>query len=248
MKQVLVVGGAGGVGAALVTELLDRGRAVVVAGRRNAADARVRHTRLLDATTADWRAVYDELEAASAAPIDGVVFVAGDAVFGRTARIPAQRARAMFELNFWACTAAAMAAGEHWTERGRPGTFLAVLSVVARRAVPFEAYYAASKAAAARMLECLQLEYGARQIRFAGACPGTLDTSFRSRAEWYGVERAPESRGTSAAQTARALIALLDGRRSARVIGWRERTIDLADRFTPGLYDRAVLRRRAKRS
>jgi short-subunit dehydrogenase len=208
----------------------------------------VRHALVLDATTADWRAVYAELEAASATPIDGVVFVAGDAAYGRTARIPVRRAREMFELNFWACTAAALAAGEHWTERGRPGTFLAVLSVVARRAVPFETYYAASKAAAARMLECLQLEYGARRIRFVGACPGTLDTPFRSRAEWYGLENVPASRGAAPVRTARALVALLDRRRTARVIGWRERAIDLADRFTPGLYDRTVLRRRARRA
>jgi len=30
------------------------------------------------------------------------------------------------------------------------------------------------------------------------------------------------------------------------VIGWRERTIDLADRLFPGLYDRAVLRKRVQ--
>jgi hypothetical protein len=32
-----------------------------------------------------------------------------------------------------------------------------------------------------------------------------------------------------------------------RVIGWRERTIDLADRIAPGLYDRLVLRQRVRR-
>jgi NAD(P)-dependent dehydrogenase (short-subunit alcohol dehydrogenase family) len=247
MKQVLVIGGVGGLGAALVDELLERRRSVVVAGRSKVGDARIRHARVLDATTADWRVVYRELEEVSGAPIDSVLFVAGRAVYGQTARIPSESARRTFELNFWACTAAATAAGEHWTERGRPGTFLAVLSIVARRAVPFEAYYAASKTAAARMLECLQLEYDARRIRFVAAYPGTLDTSFRSRAEHYGLEPLLSSGGAGVSETARAIVGLLDGRRRARVIGWRERGIDLADRVAPGLYDRAVLRRRTKR-
>jgi hypothetical protein len=42
-------------------------------------------------------------------------------------------------------------------------------------------------------------------------------------------------------------VAVLRGHRRARVIGWRERTIDLADRLVPQLYDRSVLRRRVLR-
>ncbi len=248
MKHALVIGGAGGLGAALVARLLDDGLEVSVAGRGPAADPRVRRSVPLDATRADWPALLADLQAGGAPPIDVVVFVAGAAVFGRTPAVPVAEARQVLELNFWACSSAALAAGEAWSAAGRPGTFLAVLSIVARRAVPFEAWYSASKAATARFLECLQLEYEPRGIRFLAAYPGMLKTPFRRRAAWHGLAPDLSEAGADVRETAAAVSALLRGRRKAAVIGWRERTIDLADRVLPGLYDRAVLRRRVRRT
>jgi NAD(P)-dependent dehydrogenase (short-subunit alcohol dehydrogenase family) len=248
MRRVLVVGGAGSLGSELVRQLLDGGVEVAVAGRSRAPDPRARLFHAIDAASADWRSVYSAVEAGSSAPIDGVIFVAGTAAYGKTTLFPAEKARAILELNFWAAARAALAAAEHWAGAGRTGTFAAVLSIAARRAVPFEAYYAASKAAAARFLECLDLEYAPRGIRFLSAFPGTLNTPFRARADWFGLEPARGDRGADVARTARAILRLLEGRRRARVIGWRERTIDLADRLAPGLYDRVVLRRRVART
>lgn len=248
MRKVLIVGGAGALGAELGRLLLDRGVEVVVAGRSRAADDRVRRSYPIDAVAADWRSLYSTVERETAGPIDAVLFVAGTAAYGKTALCPTDRVRSVFELNFWSCAEAARSAAEHWAASRRPGTFLAVLSIVARRAVPFEAYYAASKAAAARFLECLDLEYSERGIRFLAALPGTLDTPFRSRAEWYGLARPSAEGGAEVGPTARAILRLLSGSRKSRVIGWRERSIDLADRLAPGLYDRLVLRRRVRRA
>ncbi len=247
MKKVVIVGGAGGLGSELVRQLLDRGLEVVVAGRSRAADARVARSHLIDAAGVDWRSLYRTIAEDGSTPIDAVVFVAGTAAYGRTELFPAERARAIFDLNFWACASAARSAAEHWVASRRPGTFVAVLSIVARRAVPFEAYYAASKAAAARFLECLDLEYAGKGIRFVSAYPGTLDTPFRRRADWYGFEPPAADGGAGVGRVARAILRLLDGTRRSRVIGWRERSIDLADRLAPGLYDRLVLRRRVGR-
>ena len=248
MKQVLVVGGAGALGSALVSQLLDQKLEVVVAGRTATADERVRKSYLIDGTNVDWRSLYSTIEKDSGTPIDGMVFVAGTAAYGRTASFPLERARTIFELNFWACTTAAKLIAEHWAEARSEGKFVAVLSMVARRAVPFEAYYSASKAAAARFLECLDLEYAPKRIRFLCALPGMLNSPFRRQAEWYGLEPSFEERGADVRRTARAIRQLLEGRRTARIIGWRERTIDLADRLAPGLYERAILRRRVARA
>lgn len=248
MRRILVVGGAANLGAAVVSRLASEGLDVVVAGRARSTDPRVRTSHVIDATTVDWRTFYEALEEEGGAPLDAIVFVAGAAVFGRTTRVPLERARRVLELNFWALSAAATAAAAHWTDHRRPATFVAVLSVVARRAVPFEAHYAASKAAAARFLECLQLEHAADGLRFVTAMPGMLKTPFRRAAEWFGLEPSDTDAGADVADTARAVVALLRGERRARVIGWRERTIDLADRVAPGLYDRAVLRRRMERT
>lgn len=247
MNQILVVGGGTGLGSALVKNLLDHEQRVVVIGRTKPADAlRIQKFYRKDATAIDWASQYSAIERETAAPIDAVIFVAGIAVFGKTGMIPVERARQVFELNFWACTTAARAAAEYWSNKGQAGKFVAILSIAARRAVPFEAYYSASKAATARFLECLQLEFAHKQIEFISAFPGLLKTQFRHQAEWYGFEPTFADEGANVHKTAQAVVDLLNGKRNTQVIGWRERCIDLADRFFPGLYDRAVLRKRVQ--
>jgi len=245
MKQALVVGGSRGLGSALVTTLLEHDYKVVVTGRTKPADhLTIENFYRIDATTIDWASHYSTIEKESGASIDVVIFVAGAGLFGKTSQIPMERARQVFELNFWACTTAAKDAAEHWSKGGRPGKFMAVLSIAARRAVPFEAYYSASKAASARFLDCLQLEYAHKQIEFLSVFPGLLKTGFRREADWYGFEPTFADEGADVQKTAQALLDLLENRRKTRVLGWRERSIDLADRVWPGLYDRAVLRTR----
>ena len=107
MKQALIVGGNGGLGNALVKLLLDRNIQVAVAGRSRAADDRVRHSHIIDATSVEWRSLYSAIELAHAMPIDAVVFVAGTSAYGRTAAFPPEKGREIFELNFWACAASA---------------------------------------------------------------------------------------------------------------------------------------------
>jgi short-subunit dehydrogenase len=248
MKQILVIGGGGGVGSALVDHLVASNNKVAVAGRTKPASDRITHFCSIDATTADWPRVYSTVERATGQSLDAVIFVSGMAVFGKTCAIPLECARKTFELNFWACARAAQTAATYWEGKEMPGKFLAVLSIAARRGFPFEAYYSASKAAVARFLECLQLEYSHKRIEFLSAFPGMLNTSFRHSAEWYGYQTNTNGdRGTQVQKAAAAIVRMLEGKRSARVVGFRERTIDLADRFLPGLYDRAVLRKRALR-
>jgi short-subunit dehydrogenase len=247
MKQIAIVGGGGGLGGALVKQLSDQDCQTVVIGRRRPAEPRIQRFYAVDATRVDWRSLYTKIEQETSSAIDGMIFVAGTGVFGKTNLIPEEPARQTFELNFWACTAAAKAIAAHWDDKNQPGTFLAVLSIVARRAVPFEAYYAASKAATARFLECLQFEYAHKNIQIICAYPGMLRTPFRRQAPWYGFDPSQSDAGADVQKTAQSVINLLKGRRRTRVIGWRERSIDLTDRFLPGLYDRAVLGNRVRK-
>ncbi len=248
MKQIVVVGGSSGLGNALVKDLIDRKNKVVVLGRTKPLDdVQIERFYPVDATTLDWPSTYLAIERETGRSIDSVIFVAGAGLFGNTNLIPVERAERIFELNFWACSNAARAAAEFWSAKGRSGKFVAILSIAARRAVPFEAYYSASKAATTRFLECIQLEYAHKNIEFICAFPGLLNTGFRDQAEWYGLEPKFVNQGADVRDTARAVIKLLEGERKMRVIGWRERTIDFADRILPGLYDRVVLRTRTER-
>lgn len=248
MNQVLVVGGGTGLGGALVRNLLDQGRKVAVLGRTKPSDElQIQKFYSLDAASVDWPSQFTIIEKETGAPINAVVFVAGSGVFGKASLIPVERARRIFEVNFWACASAARAAAEYWASNKRTGKFLSVLSIAALRAVPLESYYAASKAATLRFLECLQLEYKHRGIEFVSVFPGLLNTGFRRSAEWYGLKPAFADEGADVHKTAQAVIHLLEGRRKAQVLGWKERTIALADRLLPGLYDRVVLRSRVEK-
>jgi hypothetical protein len=75
-----------------------------------------------------------------------------------------------------------------------------------------------------------------------------LQTSFRTKADWYGAppDPAPEQ-GSNPAIVANAILDILAGRTVLKVLGSRERAIDLADRVSPAIYDRLVLRRRVQK-
>ncbi|HQQ76650.1 MAG TPA: SDR family oxidoreductase [Thermoanaerobaculia bacterium] len=243
-RHALVIAPHGAVGNAVAGELRRRGARVTGAGRTPPDPGVVDSFLPLDLASADWPRLL--AEASGDGPLDAIVYAAGSGAFGLAGSIPEDQGRAVFEINFWALTEAARAAAARWTRDGTPGTFLAVLSIAGRRAVPFESYYGASKAAALRFLEVLDLETP-ESIRFVAAAPGLIRSPFRSRAAWHGMAEPPATGGASPGETAVALCALLEGSRESRVIGWRERAIDLADRFAPGLYDRLVLRPRIAR-
>lgn len=243
-RHALVIAPHGGVGSAVARELRRRGARVSGAGRTDPGEGVVDAFHPIDLAGVDWAALYDRVAAGGL--LDAVVYAAGTAAFGQTAAISLEEARATFDVNFWAVAAAARTAATRWERDGTPGCFLAVLSIAGRRAVPFEAYYGASKAAAARFLEALQLEVSP-SIRFVPAFPGLIRTAFRDHARWHGMLPDGRHNGASPEKTAESLCDLLDGSRHVRVLGWRERAIDLADRLLPGLYDRLVLRRRVSK-
>lgn len=241
MRHALVIGASAGLGLALVDELTARGYRVSSAGRSAPARSAVVH-RDIEVRHADFEAVLAGV--AQAAPLSAVVFVAGDGVFGPAAATSVERAEDMFALNFWAVARCAMSAGAYFRDARVAGAFVPVLSIAARRAVPGEAYYGASKAAAARFVEALAFEYP--ETRFVPVYPGLMKTGFRGKVTFVGEAPSHLDAGTDPAVVARATADLVEGRRTPRVVGWRERGIDLLERIDPRIYD-AVLRRRRPR-
>jgi NAD(P)-dependent dehydrogenase (short-subunit alcohol dehydrogenase family) len=246
VRHAVVVGASSGIGKLLAEALADDGIALSAVGRSPPADPRIWHRRCDDLSTLDWRETYARAESHAGVPIDAVVYVVGDAVFGRASATPVERARRLFDVNYWAPVGAATAAEHLWKEP-RHGTFVSVSSISARRAVPFEAHYGASKAAFAQFLDVLGLEQDDARLRFVSVYPGRLRTAFRSKAEWYGLPPDPRpSDGRDPATVVGAILGILAGQFRLRVLGIRERAIDLADRVSPTLYDSLVLRRRVR--
>jgi short-subunit dehydrogenase len=249
VKQIahaVVVGASSGVGKLVADALAARGAVLSTVGRSKAPRPDAFHTTCADLATLDWADAYKRMEERALVTIDAVVYVAGDAAFGRAAAVPVARARRLFEANVWGPVAAATAADELWAAPRR-GTFVSVSSIAGRRAVPFEAHYCASKAACARFLEALDLEHPDGRNRFVSVYPGRLKTAFRTHADWHGATPDPTpGEGNDPAVVATSIVQVLSGDRGPHVIGLRENAIDLADRLSPRLYDGFVLKRRVR--
>jgi short-subunit dehydrogenase len=248
VRHAVVVGVSSGVGKLLTDALSAEDVAVSTVGRSAPPRGEAWHRRCADLAALDWPGVYADAESHVGVPIDAIVYVAGDATFGRASSIPTTRARQLFEANYWGPVRAATAAEQLWVEP-RGGTFVSVSSISARRAVPFEAHYCASKAACARFLDALGLEHPEGRLRFTSVYPGRLRTAFRGKADWYGASPDPApTEGSDPAIVVDAILRVLAGRTWLRVLGTRERAIDLVDRVSPSLYDRLILRGRVRRA
>ncbi len=239
-SHAIVVGASSGIGLAVATALRARGHAVSNLARRAAPVGSVDASYACDVTSSDdvTRAVDRAIEAHG--PCDVVVYASGVPAMGHTLEIPEEDARRCFEVNFWGLDRVVRAVLPSMMERRR-GSILAISSLVALRAVPYEAYYAASKAAVARYLGCLAHEARRGHVRVHALHIGLIDTGFFERGGWHGMET-PRVRGSgvSADDVARAALRLLDSESESAVLGWKERMIALGDRVAPTLYDRLL--------
>ena len=248
-RHAIVVGASSGIGAAIVTELMDAGWDVSALARRAppsdapSASRWIRCDVTDDASVA--RAIAEALDGGGTP--SALIYSAGVGAFGRTLDVPELSSRSAFEVNFWGVERVVRRVHPVMTAAGA-GAIVVVLSIAALRAVPFEAHYGASKAACARWLDCLALESEASGVRVRYLAPGYVPTGFLERAGWHGLDvPVVNGSGVEAADVARAVVAIAEGRRSRAVFGWRENAISLVDRLLPGAYDR-VLRGRIRRT
>jgi short-subunit dehydrogenase len=169
---------------------------------------------------------------------DVAVYASGAAVMGETLEIPCLEARAQFDVNLWGFDALVRSVLPEMLARGR-GTVAYVSSVAAIRSLPHEAYYAASKAAAARYAGCLDQDTRRRGVRVKSLHVGYVPTGFLERSAWHGMAPpAVHGSGVAPDDVARAMLHLVECADGEAVVGWRERVIALADRVSPRLYDR----------
>jgi len=242
--HAVVVGGSSGLGLAIGEALRARGSFVTNLARRAAPSSAADASFGCDVTSTDSvaRAVS---QARTHGPIDVLVYSSGAAAMGRTLDVPEADARRSFETTFWGLDRVVREVLPEMVSR-RSGTVLVVSSLVALRAVPYQAYYAASKAAVARYLGCLSYEAGSVNVRVQALHVGFVDTGFLERGGWWGMDvPVVKGSGVTPADVARAAMELLDSGRDSMVLGWRERLIALGDRVAPTLYDR-LLRLRAR--
>jgi short-subunit dehydrogenase len=242
-KHAVVVGGSSGLGEAIGRALRASGHFVTNLSRRpapaDAADLSIACDVTDDASVET--AVSEVLEARDAP--DVVVYAAGMPAMGKTLAVPVAEARRAFEVNLWGFDRVIRAVLPAM-ERHGTGSILYLSSLAALRAIPHEAYYAASKAAAVRYAGSLAHEAARSGVSVKVLHIGFVPTGFFAKEGWYGMP-VPEVQGSGVApaDVARAAVALLASDAPSSVLGWRERLISLGDRIAPNLYDRVLMRR-----
>jgi short-subunit dehydrogenase len=243
--HAIVIGASSGLGLAVARRLKRSGHVVSGLSRRAAPGEAVDSAHACDVT--DSASLESAVSAAIGAhgPPDVMVYAAGVPAMGKTLDVPREAARRAFEVNFWGLDNAVRAVLPIMGARRR-GTIVGLSSIVALRPVPYEAFYAASKAAAARYLGCLAHEASRSGVRVKYLNIGYVDTGFAQSVDWFGMETPAGGAGSGVGpdDVAEATMRLLEGERISTTLGWKENAIALADRMFPELYDRLLRLRR----
>lgn len=175
-RVAVVVGGASGIGRAVVVGLAEQGYRVVVADR-NADGAAAVAAELGDMATAATVDVTDEDTVAAlfdrAGPVDIVVNTAGFGDFGRIVDLEVERFRALIDCCLTGAFLVMKHAGRHLHDGG---SLVSITSLNARLAAPGMSAYCAAKAGLAMLTQVAALEFAPRNIRVNAVSPGFVQT------------------------------------------------------------------------
>lgn len=175
-KNVLVLGGSRGIGAAIVRRFTDNGARVIFtyAGSREAADALATETgsQAVQTDSADRDAVIARVR--DSGPLDVLVVNAGFAIFGDALDQDPDEIDRLFRVNVHAPYHASVEAARTMPEGGR---IIIIGSVNGdRMPLPGMASYALSKSALQGLARGLARDFGPRGITINVVQPGPIDT------------------------------------------------------------------------
>jgi NAD(P)-dependent dehydrogenase (short-subunit alcohol dehydrogenase family) len=181
-RTVVVTGAAGGIGGALVRELLERGARDVVAADldldgvdslREELGAAVSARALDVADEQATLALIDDVEE-TLAPID-VWFANAGVATGTGPEAPDEQWELQWRVNVMSHVYAARALLPRWLERGE-GHLVTTASMAGILSSAGDAAYSATKHAALGLAEWLAFTYRAQGVHVSCVCPGAVDT------------------------------------------------------------------------
>jgi NAD(P)-dependent dehydrogenase (short-subunit alcohol dehydrogenase family) len=230
-RRVLVTGGARGVGAAIVTQLVEAGFAVDFTYRSSSDEAEALIARLTEAhpgaqlsarhlDLSDLGSLEIACEEIEAAGYFGLVHNAGQPYDALAAMMAQDKAEAAMQVNFWSLTRLAKAVLRGMI-RARAGRIVAIGSVAALEGNPGNAAYAASKGALLSYCRTLAIETAKRGICVNYIAPGFIDTEMMAPYAAYRAQmekQIPAGRFASPQDVA-ALVGYLLGPGAAYMTG-----------------------------
>jgi len=212
-QGVIVTGGTGALGRAVVQHLLMRGDRIAVPYRSNSGFEALRnaasHSAALWGAEADLADVesarrFIDTAAAWLGRLDGVAALAGGwQGSGPLEATPLAEWDAMLRINLASVHATCRAALPHLLKEG--GSVVTVTSRVVERGGTGAAAYVAAKAAVAALTRVLALENADRGVRFNALSPTTIDTEANRQA----MPRADRSQWTAPEDIAKVVAFLL---------------------------------------
>lgn len=251
MDRVIVITGASsGIGQAVAERAARRGAAVVLSARR--ADRLTGIARAINdaggralAVPGDVTREADMIALVGAAAetfgrIDVAIANAGIGFHDTFARTPGDVLRQLVETNLLGTLYLARAAAAAFAAQGH-GHFIAVSSIVGRRAVAGSTAYAATKAAQIGLVEGLRAEWLGTRCHASIVYPVSTRTEFRAAiARDYGQEVHGTGPQQSAGEVADAILACIESPRPEVYPYGRSKLLAVAAVVAPGLTDRLV--------
>ena len=255
-KVVLITGASAGIGKASAELFLSRGYTVYNLSRSASPVSGIEN---IAADVSDREAVKAAVSGIikSRGRIDILINCAGFGISGAAEDTEDADIKRIFDVNFFGAVYTAQCVVPHMREKAR-GRIINVSSVAARLAIPFQAFYSASKSALCGFSEALRLEVLPFNIKTTAILPGDVKTEFtlsRKKNKYnnpaYGkrVENSvsrmekDESNGLPASVIARQIFRLTKKRNPpARVTGGRLYAVLLfLTRFLPNRLIEALI-------
>ena len=178
MKKIVVItGGTSGIGLETAKALVNQGCTVYELSRRGSgADARIHHLRADVTDEMQCQAAVDEIVRREGR-IDVLVNNAGFGISGAIEFTETSEAQRQFDVNFFGMVRMNRAVIPVMRRQGG-GRILSMSSVAAPIAIPFQAYYSASKAAVRTYMLALASEVAPFGIETCAIMPGDIATGF----------------------------------------------------------------------
>jgi NAD(P)-dependent dehydrogenase (short-subunit alcohol dehydrogenase family) len=188
-KTILITGASSGFGAAIAGKLAAAGHRVYGTSRHARPDQGAVRMLVLDVTDPASIAVCLQTLLAEAGRLDVLINNAGNGICGAIEDSSIAEAQAQLDTNFFGPARMIHAVLPRMRAQGS-GRIITVGSLAGHAALPFQAYYSASKFALEGLNEALRLELSGSKIDATIICPGDFRTGFTAARVFTAAARA----------------------------------------------------------